>query len=270
MIRVPLTLHTAAERPDLWERGIDSADVWPEYNLHGDVLNTYWGRLGPELPDYQFVLYDEDADEIRAEGHTALLTWDGDDANLPDGIDAVVEQVFAPGADTGSANTLCALAAETPRGGRERGMAVAILGAMRTIAERQGLTRLVAPVRPSWKERYPLAPIERYVTWRRDDGELLDPWMRVHERLGARVSRPLPRSLLITGTVAEWTEWTGLAYPESGDYVFPEGLAPLSVDVTSGTGTYWEPNVWMVHPDIQGSRVSDGPASAGAPGRRGR
>ena len=63
-----LTLHTAAERPDLWERGIDSVDVWPEYNLHGDVLNQYWGRLDVELADFQFVLHDEDTDEVVAEG----------------------------------------------------------------------------------------------------------------------------------------------------------------------------------------------------------
>ena len=245
------SLHTAAERPDLWERGIASADVWPEYNLHGDVLNQHWGSLDTELPDYQFVLYDDVTDEILAEGHTAPLRWDGDDATLPDGIDTVVEQVFAPGVDRSGANALCALAAETPRGGRARGLAAEILGAMRTLAERQGLTHLVAPVRPSWKERYPLAPIERYVTWRRHDGQLLDPWMRVHERLGARVSRPLPRSLLITGTVAEWEEWTQMSFPESGDYVFPEGLATLHVDVQKDAGTYWEPNVWMVHPPIR-------------------
>jgi hypothetical protein len=65
------------------------------------------------------------------------------------------------------------------------------------------------------------------------------------------VSRPLPESLLITGTVAEWTEWTGLAYPDSGDYVFPEGLATLRVDVEADAGTYWEPNAWMVHPDVR-------------------
>ncbi len=105
-------------------------------------------------------------------------------------------------------------------------MAVAILGAMRTIAERQGLTRLVAPVRPSWKERYPLAPIERYVTWRRDDGELLDPWMRVHERLGARVSRPLPRSLLITGTVAEWDRVDRTGLPRVRRLRLPRGPRP--------------------------------------------
>ena len=244
------TLYTAAERPDLWERGIDSEDVWPEYNLHGDVLNAYWGRLAPELPDFQFVLYDEQADQVVAEGHTAPIAWDGDDATLPDGIDSVIRQAFDDAPGRPARNTLCALAAETPRGGRERGLAAQILGAMRTLAGRHGLTHLVAPVRPSWKERYPLTPIERYVTWRREDGQLLDPWMRVHERLGARVTRPLPESMRITGTVKEWESWTGLVFPESGEFVFPEGLSTLHVDRDADLVTYWEPNVWLVHPDL--------------------
>ena len=119
---------------------------------------------------------------------------------------------------------------------------------MRSLAERHGLVHLVAPVRPSWKERYPITPIEDYIGWRRADGELLDPWMRVHERLGARVGAPLPESLRITGTVAEWESWTGLTFPASGDYVFPEGLAPVHIDVDADLGGYWEPNVWMIHP----------------------
>jgi hypothetical protein len=125
-----------------------------------------------------------------------------------------------------------------------------LLAGMRELAQRNGLRRLVAPVRPSWKHRYPLAPIERYVTWRRDDGALLDPWMRLHERLGARVGPPLPESMLISGTVAEWESWTELAFPESGDYVFPDGLAPVSVDREHDRAIYWEPNVWMVHPEV--------------------
>lgn len=48
-------MHTAAERPDLWERGIPSAAVWPEYNLHGDRLNRWWDHLGEELADYRYV-----------------------------------------------------------------------------------------------------------------------------------------------------------------------------------------------------------------------
>lgn len=244
-------MHTAAERPDLWARGIPSEDVWPEYNLHGDVLNQWWGDLDKELADFQFVLYDEANDTVVAEGHTGPFHWDGSDDSLPPGIDAALEQVFTQHRAGEPVNTLCALAAESPRTGRARGLAVAILEAMRTIATRHGLEHLVAPVRPSMKDRYPISDIERYVTWRRDDGQLLDPWMRVHERLGARVVAPLPRSMRITGTVAEWESWTGLVFPESGDYVFPEGLAPVHIDRDADLGSYWEPNVWMVHPPVE-------------------
>lgn len=242
--------HTASERPDLWERGIQSDEVWPEYNLHGDNLNRWWGHLDEELADFQFVLYDEAEDVVAAEGHTGPLWWDGRDETLPDGIDTAIEQIFRQARAGEPVNTLCALAAESPRSGRRRGLAAQLLSAMRSIAERQGLTHLIAPVRPSVKDRYPLTPIERFVRWRRPDGELFDPWMRVHERLGARVATPLPRSLRITGTVAEWESWTKMAFPESGDYVFPEGLAPLHIDRAEDRGSYWEPNVWMIHPDL--------------------
>jgi hypothetical protein len=97
-------------------------------------------------------------------------------------------------------------------------VSAAAVRAMADIARRQGLDALIAPVRPSWKERYPLVPIERYACWRRPDGRLFDPWMRVHERLGAAVLKPEPRSLRITGITAEWESWTGMAFPDSGDY----------------------------------------------------
>ena len=93
----------------------------------------------------------------------------------------------------------------------------------------------------------PLIPIDRYAAWRRADGLLFDPWMRVHERLGATVLKPEPRSLRITGTVAEWEEWTSMSFPESGEYWFPRALATLAVDRGSDHAEYWEPNVWMEH-----------------------
>ena len=248
---VVLTVHTTAERPDLWDRGIPSESVWPEYNMHGDVLNRWWGLLDEDLPEFQFVLYDESSDQVLAEGHTGPLSWNGLDQSLPDGIDPTIERIFAQARAAEPVDTLCALAAEIPREGRARGLAEQLIRAMRMIGERQGLTRLVAPVRPSLKERYPLTAIDRYVRWRREDGQLFDPWMRVHERLGARVSTPLPRSLRITGTVGEWESWTGMSFPETGDYVFPEGLAPVSIDRETDRGSYWEPNVWMVHPDLK-------------------
>ena len=141
---------------------------------------------------------------------------------MPAGIDGAIARGF----DEAGANVLCALLVMVPPD-----------------AQGRGLSALVAPVRPSWKKRYPLVPIERYGEWRRGDGLLFDPWMRVHERLSA----PIARSLRITGSVADWEEWTGMAFPASGEYWFPRGLATVAIDRESDRGSYWEPNVWMCH-----------------------
>jgi hypothetical protein len=51
----------------------------------------------------------------------------------------------------------------------------------------------------------------------------------------------------IPGTVAEWEEWTGMAFPESGEYVVPGALVPVTIDRERDQGRYVEPNVWMLH-----------------------
>jgi hypothetical protein len=235
--------YTVAERPELaepaWER---TRDTMPEYNNHGDVLNVYWGRLTSERPEFQFHLVGDDG-EILARARSLPVRWDGTTEDLPDGIDGAIARGF----DEGGANVLCALVIMIPRDAQSRGISAAALAAMRDLAARHGLGALIAPVRPNWKERYPLVPIERYAQWRRDDGLLFDPWLRVHERLGATVVKPEPRSLRITGTVDEWEGWVGIEFPESGDYWFPHGLSTLAVDRSANVGRYWEPNVWMRH-----------------------
>lgn len=238
---------TVAEQPELEQQGIPSSEVWPEYNRQGDVTNRLWQRLYDDFPAFQFGVFDDATGELLAEGHTVPCWWDGTDAGLSSGLDETLQDACDRFDAGGEVNTLCALAAELPPSSRGRGLARTVLEAMSRIAAETGLEHVIAPVRPSMKDRYPITPIERYVTWRRDDGRLLDPWMRVHERLGARVGPAVPRSLLITGSVAEWESWTGMVFPDSGDYVFPEGLAPVTIDRVGDVGRYWEPNVWIVH-----------------------
>ena len=235
-----MELATVRERPDVVARAWElTRDTLPEYNNHGDVLNRYWGRLTEELPEFQFHLLD--GDEPVARARTIPIRWDGTLEDLPAGIDGAIARGF----DEEGANTLCALIVAVPPSRQRGGMSRLALEAMIELARRHGLGALVAPVRPSLKERYPLTPIERYARWTRDDGLPFDPWMRVHARLGGTVLKTEAQSLRITGSAEEWEQWTGMAFPEDGDYVFPHGLSPLSI--SGRRGTYWEPNVWTLH-----------------------
>ena len=56
-----------------------------------------------------------------------------------------------------------------------KGLSGVVIEAMVAVARRRGLRPLVAPVRPSRKDRYPLTPIDRYSQWRREDGLPFDP-----------------------------------------------------------------------------------------------
>jgi len=119
---------------------------------------------------------------------------------------------------------------------------------MARLAALHGMRALVAPVRPTLKHRYPLTPMARYVRWRRPDGAPLDPWLRVHWRLGARVLGVAARSMVVEGRVRDWEGWTGMGFPASGDYVVPGALTTVRIDRARDRGRYAEPNVWMLHP----------------------
>ena len=237
-------VFTHLERPDLAERAAEAGDeVWPEYNRHGDVTNLNWHRMRVDHPELQFVFYDEEQDKLVAEGHTLAIPWDGTENGLPAGFDGI----FEPGFGDEPKTALCAMAAEIWPRHQGGGLAVKLLEAMADLGRRCGYRDLLACVRPSWKDRYPLAPIGEYAHWRRADGQPFDPWIRVHVRMGGELMRPEPESLKISGTVAEWEEWTKLPFPVSGEYVFPEGLATVSIDREADTGLYYEPNVWLRH-----------------------
>jgi GNAT superfamily N-acetyltransferase len=181
-----------SERPELWACSDEITDeVWPEYNQHGDVTNAYWGRLFDEFPAFQFVLHE---DEVLGEGHTLPCQWDGTAEGLGEGIDAMIMAAFAAHEAGRPPNTLCALAAEIRPRFQGRGLARRVIDAMAEIAGDAGLAHLIAPVRPSFKDHYPITPIDRYVTWTNEAGEPFDPWIRVHLRRGGRIVKPASRT----------------------------------------------------------------------------
>jgi len=236
-------VFTAAERPDLWQAAQASfRDSWPEYNLHGNRSGEYFGQLMPRHARFQVLLYDDAIDRVVGRGRAIPFRWDGSLEDLPAGIDAVGLRAVS---EDSAPTAVSALAAEVDSDRQGRGLSRLIIQAMAAATRSAGLGPLVAPVRPSRKDRYPLIPIEAYSRWQRSDGLPFDPWMRVHARLGATILRAEPRSMEITAPVADWERWIGMELPQPGEYVFPGGLAPLSV--ADGAGRYWEPNIWMCH-----------------------
>ncbi len=235
---------TAKERYSLWEAESEQfRKVWPEYNSHGKHSTELFLELLPRFSSYQFLIFDHSIERAVARGRAIPFCWDGSLDDLPRGMDAL--RLRIPD-DRHPATALAALAAEVSSDLRGNDLSRLILQVMAECARAANLQALVVPVRPNWKDRYPLIPMEQYANWKREDGLPFDPWMRVHSRLGASILRAEEHSLNIEAPVSSWESWTGMVFPADGAYTFPAGLAPLVVE--NGVGSYWEPNVWMQHP----------------------
>jgi GNAT superfamily N-acetyltransferase len=222
------------------------SDGWPAFITADREVPRYLDRVRAAFADLELVLLDSEDVPVGA-GWAVPVRWNGDAAELPRGYtDSLVRAV--EGQERGEApDTLVVMAAQVHPERRGQGLAAELLIAMRDLAEVRDWPRVVAPVRPTLKARYPLTPVERFASWTRDDGAPLDPWLRTHWRLGARVVATAPRSQTMTGTVAEWEAWTGMQLPDTGEYVIPGGVATLDVDRSADRGVYVEPNVWMRH-----------------------
>lgn len=231
------------DRDDLMARRYDelTKPTFPEYMNQSEVADLYWDRLYTDFADFQVALVD--GDDLLAEAHAVSLPWDGTLADLPSGW----EDGFERGMTSGRRHTaLMAIAISVAPSRQGRQLSSRMIQTFTDNARAAGLVNgVIAPVRPTWKERYPLIPIERYAAWRRADGSHFDPWVRIHELVGGEIIALAPESMTIRGSADEWEEWTGMAFPEDGTYVFPGCLAPVTF--ADGVGTHVEPNIWMHH-----------------------
>lgn len=250
--KMNLTRHTYAEQPEVALQVFQSVKqhAWKcGFVFEDDTVRLLGPRLENEFADYQFVLRDADAENaIVAVGHCLPFYWDAPLTELPArGWDAIVERAIADRDAGREPNTLTAIEVSVAQAYQGKGVSRHLIESMRTTARQHGFSTLVAPVRPSLKASYPLTPMERYVAWTTADQAPFDPWIRTHWRLGARIVKVAPQSMRVTGTIADWERWTQLQFPDSGDYVVPGALAPITIDRERDQGIYIEPNVWMQH-----------------------
>lgn len=242
------TVVTIKERPDLAEEinKLHSAG-WAKFMIEDPIAVKYWNNLPSWFPEFQYILLDEEFRSVAC-GNAIPFSWDGNENSLPSGWDAVFEKGILDYQDKIPSNSLSALAIVIHPEFRGMGLSELMAQEMKGLAIKNKIKRMVAPVRPSLKSKYPLIPMKEYIGWVRKDGTPFDPWIRTHYRTGGSIIKVAERSMVIPAPVKVWEEWTGMRLPSTGSYIIDDGLVPLEVDKRDDRGVYVEPNVWMRHP----------------------
>jgi hypothetical protein len=243
-----LSVATLAERPDLAPLLHDFPGGWPDFMYEDPISPLYYSAAEHAYPEFILLAWDPD-EPTRAVARGYSVPFGARVDALPaGGWDTVVLRAAADreAGRTGSIVSALEITIQVDR--RGGGVSAVMLDAMRRNTARLGFTDLVAPVRPSGKHVHPDEPIAGYAYRVRDDGLPVDPWLRVHVRGGGRIVRVAPRSMIITGTLAEWRGWTGLPFDRTGPVTVPHALTPVHCDVDQDHAVYVEPNVWVHHP----------------------
>lgn len=238
---------TLAERPDLgsamWRMGND----WPEFMQHDPFGDVFFGRLPEVFPEWQQLLLDEGG-RVVGKVNAIPFPWDGSNDDLPDrGWDAVLERGFAARRGGVPATAVSLLEARLVPGLLGTGRSRAMLEMMGARVEDAGMLDLVGPVRPTHKHESPHLAMTDYAQATRGDGLPVDPWLRVHARMGGRLVKVAPASMVVLGSLEQWRTWTGMPFDAPGELVVPLACNPVHVDLAQDHAVYVEPNVWVHH-----------------------
>ncbi|MEU7900428.1 Long-chain-fatty-acid--CoA ligase [Nonomuraea sp. NPDC049152] len=242
-----MSIENLATRPDLLKPALELGDIGAEFMQHDPIGTlTRARRLAERWPEYFLVVLDGGVPVARAVSVPVAFPTP-ERTELPDhGWDGVILWAVEDALDDRPTTTLAALDVQVAGHLRGRGIASQALDGLRVCARDNGLSRLVVPVRPTGKVRHPELTMDEYVARRHADGLPDDPWLRTHERLGARFVKIAPFAMTITGTLEQWSRWTG-APLAAGSNLVEGGIAPVLASPGQDLGVYVEPNVWLEH-----------------------
>ncbi|TDC75598.1 GNAT family N-acetyltransferase [Streptomyces hainanensis] len=238
-------ISTLAERPELLVSVWELDPGWPAFMYHGPVADAHYGHFLDTFLDFSLVA--TSGSRVVARGYTVPFTLDfpGRKELPPDGWDRMLIWAFTDHRCGRKPDTVGAVEIVVAPDQRDKGLSSTMLAAMKDNARRHGFTRMVAPVRPTAKHEEPETPMGEYTERTRADGLPSDPWLRAHVRIGGRITGVAPASTVISGSLGQWREWTGLPFETEGPVVVPGALAPVWCSPRQDSAVYVEPNVWV-------------------------
>ncbi|MVO85931.1 N-acetyltransferase [Streptomyces sp. p1417] len=243
-----LKITTLAERPELTGAMWAMPDTWAEFVQYDLVAWSHMVRIAVEWPEYVLIATD-DAGRVVARAFSVPFALRAEGrGELPDGgWDQVVLWAFSDLKRGRETDTVSAVEITVAPDAQGRGLSGRMLAALRENARGRGYGEVVAPVRPNAKHLEPATPVEEYAWRTRDDGLPHDPWLRTHVRAGGVVEKVAPVSMTVSGTTAQWRDWTGLPFDTEGLVEVPGALVPVHCAPARGYAVYVEPNVWVRH-----------------------
>lgn len=244
-----MEIVTLADHPELTEGMWALGSLWPDFMRQDLVADYYYSEVETRWASHALVAVDEGSVVARAYCVPFAMGGETGRTDLPSsGWDAVIRWAHLDVLARRPPTTLAGLEVLIAPSHRGTGLAGRMLEGMRAVAVRDGLDRVVVPVRPSRKHLRPDMSMHEYVAQVGTEGLNADPWLRVHERIGGRIVGVCSVSMIIGGTIDQWREWTGLPFDTDGAVVVPEALAPVMVNLEADHAVYVEPNVWVEHP----------------------
>ncbi|MBV9824525.1 MAG: hypothetical protein JO001_02420 [Alphaproteobacteria bacterium] len=250
-----LTVATLRERPDLRGQTFSSAfeAAVPEFMRHDPVAALYYAdRALDRYLDFVLAATDREApDRVIARATSVPVAYrDGTPGRVrlpPAGWDELIRWADADWRAKRRPTVVGALEIIVLPPYRGRGVSQLMLDALVVNTWNRGFGDLYAPVRPSHKHHEPATPFAEYIARHRPDGLPVDPWLRAHVRAGGRILNIASCSMVIAGTLEEWSAWTGQRFDTSGAADVAGALSPIQVSREQDHAVYVEPNIWVHH-----------------------
>ena len=215
---------------------------WAPFMTPDKTTMQAWRRMKEMFPEYQLSVFVDG--KLAGVGNSVPLFWSGTLEELPSSWAETFRQAIES-YDSETVNTLAAVNIAIHPDFQNSGLSRRLLTAFKELVCKKGFKKLIVPARPSFKSDYPLIPLEEYIHLKQEDGTPLDPWIRTHWRLGAKIVKPFPNAFTAKGTIREWESWTGMRFPRSGSYIVKGALQPVQIDIENDLGIYEDPHVWM-------------------------
>ena len=167
------------------------------YKIQRDFPDMSHFRLGPNMfehiPLYTIVLIDRSPTsqhgQLITHGMMTSILWNNSSDDLPQGWQGAVRKSYEDAIKQVKKDTAVGLYIRVEKEFKQQGWSEIIINTMKKFSVEQAYHSLIIPLRlpQRFEEQYAKIPYQKFITLKREDGQYMDHWLRLHTRLGGSI-----------------------------------------------------------------------------------